>query len=351
MKILVIGDFQYSIYEEAFFNAWKKLGHEVLSFSWAKYFLGIDFGVSSRFKKLWLKLQNRYCFGSAIQKINSDLADYIENTKIDFIFVYRGRYLLPQTIKKIKQKKIKLAIYNNDDPFSKDYPIFYWRLFHRCLKLYDFVFAYRPKNVIDYKKRNIDKVFLLPPYYIASQNFPINLAEQNKYSCDVSFIGHYEPDGRDEYIRKILEDKINLKVFGDGWSKSKHYHYFIDTLKEIKPIRDPQQYNLAINSSKISLVFLSKRNNDTYTRRCFEIPAAKGFMLSIYTSDLAQIFSPKVEAEYFNDPNEAIEKIRYYLTNDNLRKKIAHQGYEKLLNGQHEIFDKAKQVLEVLIEK
>lgn len=109
-------------------------------------------------------------------------------------------------------------------------------------------------------------------------------------------------------------------------------------------------YNLAINSAKIALVFLSKKNNNSYTRRCFEIPAAKTFMLSEYTDDLDSMFNECVEAEYFRDKKEMMDKIKYYLKHDDKREKIARAGHERLLRDGHEVTDRAREILRIYKE-
>ena len=44
-------------------------------------------------------------------------------------------------------------------------------------------------------------------------------------------------------------------------------------------------------------------------------------MLSQYTDDLDSMFKEGVEAEYFRDKEEMMDKIRYYLKHDDKREK------------------------------
>ena len=116
------------------------------------------------------------------------------------------------------------------------------------------------------------------------------------------------------------------------WQKSR---YFKDSIKPL----------YGINQAKISLVFLSKINNDT--RRCFEIPATKTMMLSEYTDDLAQnLFEEGREADYFKSKEELLEKIQYYLNNESEIAKIGNAGYERLMKDGHEVKDRTKQIMQ-----
>ena len=62
---------------------------------------------------------------------------------------------------KLKNPNCKVFGYNNDNPFSVGHPLWLWRYFIKCLPIYYLVFAYRNKNLKDFKKREIVKKFEL----------------------------------------------------------------------------------------------------------------------------------------------------------------------------------------------
>ena len=272
----------------------------------------------------------------------------IQKNSIDIVFVYKGNYIFPSTIKYIKTKsKAKIFSYNNDDPFTKDIPKYYWRHFIKGLQYYDWNFVYREKNIQDYKNLGINNVSILRSYYIKENNFYIS-GIQKEY--DVVFIGHWENDSRDEIIKYLIENGIKIKLFGTLWEKSKYYKYLKEKIGNIKPIYK-EEYNLTINKAKIALVFLSKINNDTYTRRCFEIPATKTMMMAEYTDDLANnLFEEDKEAVYFKNKEELLEKIKYYLANEDKIKEIGENGYKRLMRDGHEVVDRCKEIIKVYNE-
>lgn len=337
MKIFIVGDFLAQIHEPAFFSAFLELRHNVSSFSIGDYFR--DGGFFDKF-------QNKFLIGLKIVKINKDLAKKVDEIKPDLVFVYRGITIFDKTIKKIKENGTIIFGYNNDNPFSGKHPFYMWRHFLKAAPYYDHIFVYRRKNIEDYRKIGCTKISLLRAYYIKGKNFSIENLSMDKYKCDVVFIGHWEDDGRDEYIKAIIDAGINFKLYGPEWQRSKYYNFLKKNLGyEIKSLKD--DYNLALNSAKIALVFLSKLNNDTYTRRCFEITAVKTFMLSEYSDDLNGLFEKGKEADYFENKEEMIQKIRYYLRNEREREKIALAGYQNLLENNHEVLDRAEEVLRV----
>jgi len=342
MKILIVGDNLWDIYEKAFYRGFKELGYDIEIF-----------GYGNRFKtSLWHKIENKFSYGILVNKINKDLLEKIQSYKPDLIFFYRVRHIYPNTINKIKKyyPKIKLFAYNNDDPFAEYYPSYYWRHYKNSLKYMDWIFSYRWKNIDDYQSLGYDNVSLLRSYYLKEKNYYIENINDNKYKCDVIFLGHWEDDGRDEYIKLLFDSGIDIKIYGHSWQNSKYYDYFIQKLGyEIKVI--DKDYNLAINSAKIALVFLSKLNNDTYTRRCFEIPVTKTMMVSIYTDDLAKnLFEEDKEAVYFRNKEELLKKIRYYLKNENKIKEIGENGDKRLMKDGHEVVDRCREIIRVYNE-
>lgn len=338
MKILIVGDFIAEIYEPAFYKAFLKLGHNVSKFAIGDYLKSQTFLV---------KLQNKFLIGPILNKINRDLIQCIKIEKPDLIFIYRGNAIFAETIKKIKKFGILVFGYHNDDPFSKKHPFYLFRHFRKSIPYYDHIFVYRQKNLKDYEKIGYISTTLLRAYYLSENHFPIEKLLTDKYKCDVIFVGHWENDGRDEYIKTIIDEGINFKLYGPEWERSKYYKFFEKKLGyEIESL-SIKDYNLALNSAKIALCFLSKLNNDSYTRRNFEIPATKTFMLSEYSDDLNSLFQKGVEAEYFRNKKEMIEKIKYYLQNEEEREKIALNGYQRLLNDGHEALDRAKEILRI----
>ena len=352
MKILIAGDFHSQIHEQAFFHAFKRLGEDVHYFSWHDYFKGYTtYARNSESRSLSLRsiyylAQNKYLFGPVMQRLNTDLIDRCRQVKPDLVFVYRGTHVFPKTLGEMKRQGSIIFGYNNDDPFGEKPSAAFWRHYMKGLVSYDWIFAYRHKNMADYGQKGLKNVSLLRSYYIKSRNYRLSPGQiTDQYRSDVSFIGHYENDNRDAFLKFVFEQGIDLKIYGVLWENSP---YFKDFLRFQQTRAIPylnEDYNLGLNNCKIALVFLSKINNDTYTRRCFEIPAARTFMLGEYTRDLASLFEEGVEAEFFRSKEELVDKIQYYLTHETKRQAIARAGYERLIKDGHEVTDRARQIL------
>ena len=347
VKMLIVGSWVTSTYEEPLYRALTKLLN-VTAFKWGEYF---GFGAlsnkfdnpKSRLHSVWNRFQNKYILGPAIYRINADLVRRVAETKPDLIFIYRGTHVWPRTVKKLK-KYSKVMVYNNDDPFSTKLPRFVYRNFLSSLPHADWIFSYREKNIDDYIALGFNNTSILRSNYLNEVHFPIDGVQKN---FDVSFIGHFEDDGRDEILLKLVkETNCKLGLWGHNWESSKHYDLLRKFVgQEIKPIFGAD-YNRLINQSKIALVFFSKINSDGYTRRCFEIPAARTMMLCEYAPAAASLFEEGKEAEYFRNSDELVQKVRHYLLDESKISQIALGGRTRLLKDGHEISDRAKQILE-----
>jgi spore maturation protein CgeB len=123
-------------------------------------------------------------------------------------------------------------------------------------------------------------------------------------------------------------------------------------LQALAPVTylEGEQYNLALNATKIALSFLSTLNRDTYTRRSFEIPAAGAFMLSQYTPDLATLFEEGREVEFFRTPAELVLKAKYYLEHDHERREIAQRGLERVRRDCHDIVSRMREMITTIVD-
>ncbi len=347
MKILIVGDWHSELHEEAVFNALKQLGHEPFKFAWHRYFVAN--GWAKHFTRLFFKAQNKYMVGPVVSRLNNDLFDFALQVKPDFIFIYRGTHIYAKTIKRL-QKEIRNTLvigYNNDDPFAPQYPRWFWRHFLASVPLYDLTLAYRKHNIAEYLAIGAKRVELLRSWFVPERNYPVELtdAENEQYACDVVFIGHYEGDGRLAYMEEIVRQGYHLRVFGPEWDKVKLSTTGLGNMLPIKALRG-DQYNVALNASKIALCFLSKLNRDTYTRRCFEVPAAKTMLLTEYSEDLASLYSEGVDVDFFRNSDELIEKIHKYLNDEALRNKVASSGFQRVKVDGHDVVSRMRQVID-----
>lgn len=342
MKILVAGDWHSELHEEAVAHALESLGHTVQRFAWHGYFSVTGRSAAARLVRLWRRAQNKYLWGGQVNRLNHDLIKLTRRTQPDAIFIYRGTHLFPETLRGLREAApgVVLIGYNNDDPFAPGHVLGMWRHFIAGLPELDLALAYRHANLEDFRRAGARRVELLRSWYIPERNHPAELSadERERFGCDVVFIGHYEPDMRLACLEAAVNAGLHLRLYGPPyeWEPVLEKHPVLSRLLPVRLVWG-DEYNLALCGAKVALVFLSKLNRDTYTRRSFEIPATGVLMLSEYTNDLASLFRPGREALYFKSVPEFIGQLKMVMDDDGKRSNIASAGLARVQADRHHV--------------
>ncbi len=335
MKIIIVGDWRWPQYEDAFATGLKELGHEVVKFS-----------VSTYFKGVLGKYQNALPIpGPALVRLNRELLCFIKAEAPGLTLAWRCTHVLPSTIKRINKLGTVTVSYNNDDPFGPEthgevpwHHHFLWYWYIKSLKHFRFNFFYRQRNIAEAKSHGVTHADVLMPYFRPWQDRPITLNKEENiaFGCDVVFVGHYEPDNRERYLRALVDAGLSVKLYGGGyWTKQvlgDLYNYFAP----IEPA-EGEDYTKALCGAKVCLAFLSELNRDTYTRRCFEIPACGRVMLAERTDDLLKMFVEDVEACFFSSKEELVSKAKWLVENPDIANQIAEAGNRRVWGDGHDV--------------
>ena len=335
MKILIVGSFQWEMYAPAFYHAWRDMGHEVERIDYTNY----SFKRKTPLASFLNRVQNRYHYGFFMRRYNSDILVKVNDFKPDFVFLYRCYHVYGDTVEIIRKQTVVFS-YNNDDPFSGVPSGLYYRNYFADARYCHLNYVYRKKNVEDFKVIGVNNTEVLLPYFRKASNYPIDTDKD----VPLAFLGHFENDGRDKYIYELKQAGVPVVVYGDEhWANAPLYEEIKDV---VFPAKRGEEYNEIINRARICLVFFSKLNHDTYTRRCFEIPAAKSVMLSEYTEDMNELFPENECAIYFRNTEELIRKSAYLLENNSEIERIANNALKRVLELGGSEFDRCQQIIE-----
>ncbi|OGB28537.1 MAG: hypothetical protein A3F78_15475 [Burkholderiales bacterium RIFCSPLOWO2_12_FULL_61_40] len=349
MKVLIAGDWHSDLHEQEVLRALSRLGHEIDKFKWHTYF-AYEPHTGAGLGGLLKRAQNKYVAGPEIARINRDFVAKAHAFRPDVVFVYRGTHIDANALQAVRAAVpgCFLVGYNNDDPFAPSQPKYLWRHFMAAIPHYDLMLAYRHANVDALQSAGAKRVELMRSWYVADRNHPVELSNDEKlrFAADVVFIGHYEPDQRLAYLEEIVRQGFSLRLFGPTkyWTKPLAQSLLLRQLAPAQMVWGAD-YNRALCGAKIALCFFSKLNRDTYTRRCFEIPATKTLMLSEYSDDVASLYGEGVEADFFRNQNEMIDKIKFYVGDERARQHVADRGYQKVVNAGHDVDSRMRTML------
>lgn len=336
MKILIVGSWLYPMYEAAFADALNCLGNEVIKFSWSPYF-----------ESVMGRAEEKFAFtGHRTIRFNNDLLRTVRNICPHIVLTWRGTKIFSSTLRKIKASGVKYLVSYNHDDFtgpSVGAPVplhhhLHWRLFLKGAKFYDRHFVKRPSNIDHLETLGSQNNHIMPMWFLPELHHPVTLDENEmqQYGSDVVFVGHYEPDDRVRHLSALIQSGIKVRLFGGGYWTEKVLGEYYPYFAPIKPA-EGKDYAKALCGSKVCLAFLSKLNRDTYTRRCFEIPACGRVMLAERTDDLMLKFREDKEACFFASSKELIQKTQWLMANPKIADDIANAGMRRVWKDGYDV--------------
>ncbi len=248
----------------------------------------------------------------------------------DYIFFYpdgRGQMFSDELFEKLRGKRT--VVFHSDDV-----PEAWYRNSSRFDYRYDFIVSSCKEG---YLRRvsppnNWKNVCYVPWGYNPDIYFKTN----EKKDTDIVFLGsnffkdgYYYFDGkfRQEIMVRIYEESkkkgFSFKVYGPNWDKH-------PVIKECNGgFAEDDQINGILNRAKIilGLGYTMDENPRPHTKlKHFENAGTGSFQLVNKNDELEEIFGDSFG--YFNDIEDMIDKINYYLTHEEEREEKARRAYD-----------------------
>lgn len=292
-------------------RALEELGHDVAAFDTSPY--------DPRGPRLFASPQFRLLIGPWVRRLNKDLLAFAgaRGGQFDAVWFDKARAIVPGTIQALRgMSRGPLVHFTPDAAFL----VHGSRHFRRAVVLYDALVTTKLFEVTLHERFGARRVMVTQQSYEPSRCHPG--APIDSYASDVAFVGH-----RERHYERVLATvaalNVDLAVWGPGWTRR--------APRTVRPhVRGGfiygAAYGHALRSAKIALGLLSKRIPETSTTRTFEIPACRTMMLAERTPEHQTYFEEGREAEFFESSEELAEKIRFYLSNDAARERIAAAG-------------------------
>lgn len=328
MKILFVGDLNE--YSRSFmrFRTLKRLGYDVQGISVVPvpHRPGIEREslISRALSKLGLPRDETGA--------NQALRDAVRNGKFDIVWVEKGNTIRLGALREVRTffPRARLINVSEDDMYARHNRSWYYT---HSLPLYDIVFTTKTYNVEELKHLGAKRTELFFDSFDEMMHRPLELSEEDKkrFGADVGFIGTFEKE-RAEAIHFLEANGVPVRVWGNGWGKDSPLY--------------GEDYVKAINATKINLCFLRKINRDEITSRSIEIPACGGFMLGERTKRHQEFFKEGEEAVFFSSNEELLKHVRYYLSHDEERRRIAAAGRERCLKSGYDMKSQLISILE-----
>ena len=261
-----------------------------------------------------------YCHQNGIRNTESFIKNLISNEKIDIIITspFATDYQLSVEFYASLKNKVKIVFWMIDDESYFDvYGKYY------C-QIADAVITCDYFSVFAYERLGIPAIFLMA-YHGKEDYHPVEIDRDT----DVCFVGDCLKSDRMEYINFLVDNGISVRTFGIGSKNG-----FVEWNK-FSEIFSRSKINL--NFTKLSKLFWVNKDEPLLHRvrankgRPLEIALTKSFCLSEYSPSLKYLFEIGKEIDVFYNKEDLLEKIRYYLSNDQKREEISNNAYQKAI--------------------
>jgi spore maturation protein CgeB len=308
------------------------LGHDVSVISFWDY---LRWNPSLEFK-----IVSRTLWSLATVRFNRVIIESALSHRFDWIWVDRGIHLFPETTRVLRETGNFLVHHLTDDFLNPRHWMFY-RYFKKSIPDYC---AHLTSNCFNVRElKDYGAAEAIQTYLGFDHDFcrPEGGAPRTRqeFASDVVFVGFWR-DHIDNHILPLINKGIAVKTWGTRWRKSPNRR-LLEGSAAFRPATN-EEYPHILASAKIALCFLAHENRNTSTGRSFEIPAVGTFMLGERTDEHAEFFKEGKEAEFFDSPEELVDKTLYYLAHDEDRNRIARAGHERAMTSGYSYYDRIR---------
>ncbi|GAA5163858.1 CgeB family protein [Viridibacterium curvum] len=260
------------------------------------------------------------------EAMNRKLQEQTEDLRPDVaVFSLYTDQLVPETVAAVR-KLTKTLCFFHDDTWRKDFSRF-WAPHFDHFTSSDF------ESGRKYARLGIPGILHMPFGVNEALYRPLEVER----SIDVAFVGAWHPV-REWLIKRLRRAGIQVEVAGSGWPAG-----ILDHAAMVKKFNMARiNLNLSNSSSWDARYLLrsprgvlnalrSPKNVEQIKARHFEINACRAFQLSYYVDGLERCYALGEEMAVYLDPDDLIEKVRYYLDDEALREDMATRAWQRTL--------------------
>lgn len=348
-SILIVGsDIGLQENGEFYFKrALEAFGHRIEEFDYKKStFLNerIFSGVKRLIRSAAIAIREDFPVLSRIDRGRSNkvLLNFVLKKNVDLVIVFKGELISADTLFQIKKRKKNVLLVN----WLTDFPLTI--LSEDVYPVYDCIFLPFPNYVEALYKKGARRVEHLPYGCDPQIHLKQELSEQDKvkYGRDICFVGSWYPN-REELFEEIAD--FDLGIWGNFWDKVK----LGSKLRSHIEGRwlGAGEWTKVYSGSKICLNLHREdfRMGGGTIMRTFEALSCGIFLLTEETDDIRNLFRPGEDLVCFKTKEELRQLIKYYLVNEEDRKKIALHG-QKTVREKHTYIHRMKKLLSVVEE-
>ena len=250
----------------------------------------------------------------------------LSSDSYDLIWVDKGVYLWPDTVKEIRRLGKVLIHYTPDTAFFANQS----RFFEATVALYDKVVTTKSFELEHYQNRiSNDRLMLVTQSYDEQQHHVE--CEFSQKRNEVVLIGLCEPD-RERCVAALLKQENQVRIGGRGWERFVSTHANNPLLHFEGSAIFGQHYVQTLSRAALGLGLLTKRFPELHTTRTFEIPACGTALATVSNTETTKFFAEN-EALFYEDYEDLAQQAKTLLNNPVELQKITEAGHQRVREG------------------
>ena len=335
-------------------RAFARMGHEVR---------GVNTIVPWK-RASWLqrRVQRKLQRGPVVEEINASVLEAARVFRPDIIWGEKQEYLRADTLGALRALGARLVHFTPDPYFS-----LYWkrtRLMDAAMGEFDVLVYCKRYEQADYEA--VGKPLIYMPLGFCDEVHRPLPSSDPRWHCAVGFLGGWEPR-REHLLHAVAASGADLKIWGGYWDFLRDGRWTLRRHVILRQLagndawrihRDnllarawqggevyDDDYARALSGSRIGLGFLRKVVPDQHTTRTFEIPASGSMLLADRTDEHREFFDEGREAEFFASTEELLDKLGYYIVNEDARRTMAAAGRRRCIDSGYDYVSRLEGVL------
>lgn len=310
---MLVGEFQPGRLGASYERAFQQLGHVVHRFDLGAARGSLAWPARNRVLHR-LTIRSLAARRALSRQFNKAILECARRSDAPWVFVHNGEWLMPETVRTLREDGRRVAIFHADNPFPPHY-------------------NNRPETLLSAREADL--------YLIWSER----LAERlRSVGVNAQFLAFGWDPAAFPYHGDIPQGSRRAVVFIGGWDREREI--FLDQLAAVVPLQiygpaywgartrptsraracwqgralDPGEAACVTRQAAVCLNILRTQHvvdgvPDGVIMRHFEVPGAGGFLLSTRGCGATDLFPEGLGAEYFSGVAECAEKCLWYLDN------------------------------------
>lgn len=253
------------------------------------------------------------------------------------------RKYIDQLVEKVARYKIKHVYWATEDPRWTEECSF------QCIEIFkpNGVLTIHPESMGKYQRLGIPAEHL---DFGCNPEFNKQEPPSSSYSYDVALVGNggkewksYRKDSVQILLKPLVERGYNVAIWGKRWENfNEDLIGFKIPRHMIKGELPYEETNKVYNSAKIIIGL--QNDQEMLTSRTFEVLGSGGFLLTVPTQAVNNLFINKVHLVCSSSPEDTVNLANYYLKDGFARQVVAQNGQREVYLH-HTYKERAKQIL------